>query len=66
MMDSITFEIDDVLIQLADGDARFWQRPTTRGIHGHGDSEPDIVIPIARLQAALGAAFMLHRPEMHP
>lgn len=65
-MNSITFEIDDVLIQLADGDARFWQRPTARDRAGDALDDPDIVIPIARLQAALGAAFMLKRPEMNP
>lgn len=59
MMDSITFQIDDVLVQLANGDVRFWQLPTTRGIFGHNDNEPDIVIPVRKLRAALHAAFML-------
>ena len=50
-MNSITFEIDDVTIQLVHGDVLMWA--------GTPDGEPDIVIPIARLREALSTATML-------
>ena len=63
MMDSITFQIDDVLMQIANGEVRFWSTPLLRGIYGNNNDEPDVVIPIAKLQSALGAAFMLNRGD---
>ena len=50
-MNSITFEIDDVTIQLVHGDVLMWA--------GTPCGEPDIVIPIARLREALSTAKML-------
>lgn len=61
MMDSITFQIDDAIIQIANGDVRFWQAPVTSGLFGYNDNEPDIVIPLSKLRSVLHADFMLKR-----
>jgi hypothetical protein len=51
-MDSITFEIDNITIQLVNGEMLIWI--------GVADHEPDIVLGINRLQDVLNAARMLH------
>lgn len=50
-MDSITFEVGDTTIQLANGTALFWV--------GSTDHPPDIEIPIDALTNALSTAHML-------
>lgn len=50
-MDTITFEIDDITIQLVNGEALFWIGPP--------DNDPDIVLPINKLRQALSTADML-------
>lgn len=54
-MDVITFEIGDVTIQLVNGVAMFWTNGT--------DHEPDVEIPIGRLQDALSTARMLRKHD---
>lgn len=52
-MDSITFDLGDITIQLCGGYIYFWS--------GGTDHEADIVLPIDRLQEALSAARMLRK-----
>lgn len=52
-MDSITFEIGDITIQLVNGDALFWRCGVSH--------EPDFEIPIEQLRRALSTAGMLLR-----
>jgi hypothetical protein len=52
-MDSITFDLGDITIQLCGGDACFWI--------GGIDHEADIVLPLDKLQDALSAARMLRK-----
>lgn len=52
-MDVITFEIGDTTIQLVGDKVLFWT--------GKVDREPDIVLPIARLQDTLSTARMLRK-----
>lgn len=50
-MNAITFELDEVTVQLVHGDALFWA--------GLPDGEPDIVLPIVRLRQMLDTAGLL-------
>ena len=52
-MDSITFDLGDITIQLCGGDVYFWSEGT--------DHESDIVLPLDKLQDALSAARMLRK-----
>lgn len=52
-MDSITFEIDDMTIQLVNGRVLIW--------NGVPNKEPDIDLPLDILQKALSTASMLTR-----
>ena len=52
-MDSITFEVGGVTIQLVGDTMYVW--------NGCADHEADITIPIARLQDVLSAARMLRK-----
>jgi hypothetical protein len=55
LMDSITFEIDDIIIKLVNGTVLFWKE--------RSDHEPDIVLDIKRLNNALSTAHMLIKNE---
>lgn len=52
-MDSITFEVGDVTIQLVDGRVLIWK--------GVPDHEADIELPIEALRNALSAASMFSK-----
>lgn len=54
-MDTITFEVGDTTIQLLNGEALFWTNGT--------DHEPDVVVLIDSLQAALSTARMLRKHD---
>ena len=54
-MDVITFEVGDTTIQLVNGEVLFWTNGT--------DHEPDVVVPIDILQAALSTARMLRKHD---
>ena len=54
-MDTITFEVGDTTIQLVNGEALFWTNGT--------DHEPDVVVLIDSLQAALSTARMLRKHD---
>lgn len=54
-MDVITFEIGDTTIQLVNGEVLFWTAGT--------DHEPDVVVPIDRLQDALSTVRMLRKHD---
>ena len=50
-MDSITFEIDDVKIQLVNGIAYMWKNGT--------DIEPSIVLPIDQLKSIMDLSHLV-------
>lgn len=52
-MDSITFEVDDVTIQIVDGRVLIW--------NGVPNKEADIELPLDVLQKALSTASMLRK-----
>lgn len=52
-MDSITFEVEGMTIQLVHGDVLFWK--------GRTDLEPDIVMSVDRLQDVLSTARMIRK-----
>lgn len=50
-MDTITFEIGDITIQLVNGETMFWK--------GGTNHEADVVVDIVKLQNVLSASRML-------
>jgi hypothetical protein len=54
-VDTITFEVDDVTIQLVNGSVLIW--------NGTTDHEPDVTLDLVHLQAALSTAHMLRKHE---
>ena len=54
-MDSITFELGDVVVQLTNGLVHFWI--------GCPDHDPDVTVPIDRLSEALSTARMLRKSD---
>ena len=56
-MDVITFEVGDTTIQLVNGEVLFWTNGT--------DHEPDVVVPIDRLLAAMSTAHMLRKQDAY-
>ena len=54
-MDVITFEFGATTVQLVNGEALFWTNGTYH--------EPDVVIPIDRLQDILSTASMLRKHD---